>query len=75
MKTFPIRDLSRNVAAVTQTAHHGEPVLITRQGKPYCKILPVEELSFLGSAPGGAPLPNNLDEPAASADIWDVERT
>lgn len=39
MRTVPIHDLKRNLAALVDLAAGGEPILITRRGKPVATLV------------------------------------
>lgn len=44
MKALPVKDVRNNFAAIlNRVAHLGEPVVITKFGKPHAKIVPITD--------------------------------
>lgn len=52
MSDFPVRDLRNNTAVLVRKAQHGEDVVITVNGKPAARLVPIstrEQRGITGS--------------------------
>jgi prevent-host-death family protein len=53
-----------------------EPLLVTKRGKPWVKVLPVRasEDDFLGHLEGEFKIVGDIESPIDPPDAWEVER-
>lgn len=77
METLAISKFKATCLAVLEKVRKtGEPVLITRFGKPVAEVVPPSSQrrpeNWLGMMRGTGTLHDDLIEPAAPADEWDV---
>jgi len=76
VKTLSVTEFKANclrfLAAVEET---GEPLLLTKRGRPLARILPAgdgKEAGWLGMMEGTAEIAGDLVEPATSGQDWNV---
>lgn len=64
------------LAVMDEVQSTGEPVVVTKHGKPVVKVVPVEQLDddIFGYMAGRIKLMDDLIEPAAELDEWEALR-
>ena len=60
------------LALLDEVAHTGEPLVITKRGKPVARIVPVVEEDLVASLRGSVTLHGDIVEPVL--DAWDADR-
>ena len=74
MKVVSIRQFHRE-SRFERLAAGGEEVVVTRNGKPYYRVLPAPVTrSFLGAAQTGEPLTDLFLAPAVQTSEWEAAR-
>ena len=77
MKRMPAGEFKTTCLAVMdEVSSTGEPVVVTKHGKPVVKVVPVEPLDddIFGYMTGRAKVVGDLIEPAADPDEWESLR-
>ena len=77
MKRMPAGQFKTTCLAVMdEVSSTGEPVIVTKHGKPVIKVVPVEPLDddIFGYMAGRAKVVGDLIEPAADLDEWESLR-
>lgn len=70
---------ARCLALLERVRRTGQPLLITRHGKPVAEVVPPSagrtEGSLLGSAAATARITGDIVSPASSPDDWEAQRS
>jgi prevent-host-death family protein len=75
MKQIPAKEFeSHCLAVVNEVQATGEPVVVTKHGKPVAKIVPPEtkDDSIFGYMAGKAKIVGDIISPASSTEDWET---
>lgn len=78
-ETVPISEFkARCLALLERVRRTGQPLIVTRHGKPIAEVGPPSthrsSISWLGSAAGSARITGDIMAPAAELDEWEAFR-
>lgn len=77
MKTLPAGEFKATCLSVMEEVHrNGEPVLITKRGKPIAKLVPADRKTkdLIGRLEGVIKITGDIESPIEPPEAWDSTR-
>jgi len=80
-KTFNVHDAKTQLSKLMDRAHAGEEIVLAKAGKPYARLVPLDETPKVKRQPGGWPELRNIPDsvwfdpmPEEELELWEGKR-